>query len=556
MPTTSTEIAMLGIRRRDFAGQTDKYLSPRKPAVPVIEQVRKELGFLDGIADASIYNELYRETARERMAKYKQAVDYYHGRQYTVPFEDGEKKPVFNFCDMVVNKSVDFFVAKGFELRSVEGNESVAEAMELVWRANDKAALFRKIALTTSICGDAFVYVTIDDKGKDGKPLEKKDWRIVLNVIDPFFVFPAFDEADHTLMTACLIQFPVSKNDRGDVVYKTYYFTKEKYSVYQDGAEIDSKPNPFGMVPVAHFVNYIDPLKVWGNSDLESITELNDEYNTCANSIRKIIKYHAEPTTIIFGARASKLEKGAKKVWSGLPVDARVENLAYSADLKATYDYLNLIENKILKLGNIPTVAFQTDVSTSHTSGLSIRMAYQPLFDKSERKRIAFTTGFKRTTAIMAKAFELIGIDLAELADNPAELLNVTPEFSDPLPFDEVAQLDADIKKLSLKVTSSAALLRKYNPGEDISRLTTEIIADQIADWLREREQQIALQGGMPNPNAAMVSSIALGADLGEFSSKLSELKLPPVEPSGPPGKVTPPVKPDTAKTLRSDSLQ
>lgn len=530
MATTHTDIAMMGIRRKNFIGNTDKYLPTRSPPTPVAEAVQKEFGFLDVVLDTTVFNLLYRESARERLAAYKLGVDFYNGKQYQMEYEDGERKPVFNYCQMIVDKSVDFFVAKGFNLRATEGNEAVAEAMDCVWRANDKAAIFRKLAATASMMGDAFLYITIDDKDPaDPKKLLPKDkWKITLTTIDPFFVFPVFSTVDQSKIIACMIQFPTSRNERGEVTYKTYYFTEKTIQVYQGGEKVEEKDNIFGLVPLIHFPNYADPVKVWGMSDLRAIIPLNEEYNTTANSVRKIIKYHAEPTTVIFGARASKLEKGAKKVWSGLPVDAKVENLAFTADLSATYKYMDLIENKILKIGQIPSVAFQTDVSTSHTSGLSIRMAYQPLVDKSERKRVAFTTGFKSATAVIAKAFEVLGINLADLADNVPEMLNVVPEFTDPLPFDEVAQLDADTKKIALKVTSSAALVRKYNPGEDLKRVTLEILADEVHELMSQRERQVAVSGGTPNPAVVFTSSIATLEDFTEMQARVTEIKIPP----------------------------
>lgn len=515
MPTTAGDIAMLGIRRRNFVGNTDKYLPTRAAPSSVIEGVRKEVGFLDMVNDPNIFNEIYKQTARERLEKYKERVRFYEGEHFTQPYDDGEKKPVFNFCKTVVDHSVDFFVAKGIAFKSVEGNEDVATALNLIWEANDKDGIFRKLALMSSITGDSYLYITLQDKDAAGKVLPREQWKIVLTPLDPFFVFPAFSDTDSSEMKAAIVQFPMKQDDKGGVIFKTLYLTANKYQVIVDSNVIEEGENPFGMVPLVHFPNMLDPVKTFGQSDLEAIIPVNEEYNVTVGSIRKIIKYHAEPTTVIFGARASKLEKGAKKVWSGLPTDARVENLAFTSDLKSSFEYLKLLESTIYNVGNIPGSLMGTATSMNRATGLALRMIYQPLFNKTERKKIAFNFSFKRSTKIIFKALELIGLDVKLLAENPEALYDISVAYTDPLPFDTVAELDADTKKVALGVVSVAQLLRKYNPDTDLDRLSTEILADKINEVLTQLAKAQALNGVEPNLLGLATSSIVINADIG-----------------------------------------
>lgn len=525
MPVTPIDVAMIGIRRKNFAGRTDKYLPWRTPSAPVTEGVSKEAGFMDVIKDPALVNELYKDSTRDRLERYKRYLRFYDGKHYEAEFEDGERKPVINFSEIVVDTGTDFFVAKGFDVVAVEGNEFVAKAIDVVWEQNDKDELFRTLALTASICGDAFLYVTLRTKNDNGEDLPKEKWTVSLTPIDPLFVFPVFSKTEKGVINTALIQYPVGKTESGGIKFHSIYLTPTRVQVFEEDKQISDTENALGVVPLIHFANMPDPLKIWGRSDIVSVIPLNEEYNTIAASVRKIIKYHAEPTTIIFGARASKLEKGAKKVWSGLPVEARVENLGYNADLGATYKYMELIEQNIFKSSKIPSALFQVNgaPAVSNTSGLAMRMLYQPLIDKTRRKKESFTAFFRRSCVVVARALEVAGYSLAELADSTAELLNVRPEFTDPLPFDEVAQLDADQKKLTMGVTSKATLLRKYNPGEDQERLAIEIIADRLGDLLTEKEKAAMLQGKMPNFTVALMTSVAISEDLGELRQAISD---------------------------------
>ncbi len=555
MAVSPIDIAQLGIRRRNgnFKGNTDKYMPNRSPLLgstgpaSVVEAVRNELGFLDHVKDAGIYNEFYRRTAIERIARYKTYSRFYEGTHYENPYEDGEKKPVFNFCQIIIDKAVDFSASKGFTVGSGTGNEDLAKAVQMVWEANDKELLTRKLALSASILGDTYLYVTLDRKGPAGEVLPQNQWKVRLYQIDPFFCFPVFDDKNPREMKACMVQMPVSTDGSGNVIYKTLFMTPEYYQEITDGQAAERIPNPFGMVPIVHFPNYDDPLKVWGQSDLSSITSLNEEYNLIANSIRKIIKYHAEPTTIIYGARASRLEKGAKKVWSGLPIDAKVENLKFEGNLEATYKYLAILEENIHKIAGIPAVLFQTDRAVSHTSAIAMKMLYQPILEKTERKHQAFKAAFQRANKIIFKAFELSQFDYRGLVNEPDSNLanDLFPTFPDPLPYDEMGQIDADQKKYNLGVVSLISLLRKYHPAGDISKIATEINADRLAQLFMEREKAIALQGHAPNPSVVFLSSLGLddvSKDLAAQVAKAAEKAPQPPKPE------LPPVAPAAAK--------
>jgi len=525
MPVSPSDIALLQINRRNFIGNTDKYLPYRSSPATVMDAIRDEFAFLNVVGDAGIYNELYRETAMQRINRYKRFARMYEGKQYENEWEDGERKPIFNFCQVISDKSVDFFAEKGFTVGSDAGNEDLAAAVDYIWHVNEKDSLLRKIGICDSVMGDSFVYLTFESKDEKGNDLPRNQWKMRMFEIDPFFCFPVFDDINLHEMKACMFQIPIAKDGKGAVSYRTLYITPTKWQEVIDGVVGPEQPNPFGCVNVVHFPNYDDPLKIWGQSDLESICSLNEEYNIIANSVRKIIKYHAEPTTIIYGARASKLEKGAKKVWSGLPIGSKVENLAFTADLRATYEYLKLIEDNIHKISGIPSVLFQTDRAVSHTSAIAMKMLYQPILEKTARKQQSFTSSFRRMTKLIFRGFDIVGFDYRGLTGaKEIRTTDLFPVFPDPLPFDESAMVDVDTKKLNMRVTSLAALIRKYNPSGNLDKITAEVIADQISELLQKKEQAVAMQGNTPKPGAILTSSLGMDETIQSLALEISDL--------------------------------
>lgn len=511
-------------RRKQFSGLTDKYAQRRMPSADVEESVTTKLGLLDVAVTVGVYNTEYVQTAQARVADYQKYIRFFKGDHWVAPYDDGERKPVTNFCQTVVNKSTSFFVAGGLKFKAVEGNEEVAKALSMIWESMGGNFLFRALALENSMLGDSYLMFYIERNDKDsGAPLPKNKWRLCSKQLTSVCVFPKFNKKDQRILDCCVVQYPTSVGN-GSVNFTTHIYWPDKIRTYvdsQNDKEFTEVPNEFGFVPIVHFRNKINPTLEFGLSDLANIVQLNEEYNTVKMSIRRIIDYHAEPTTVIFGARASKLEKGAKKLWSNLPVEARVENLAFESDLPATNQYLADIKLEIREESGLPSVAFQTDHAISNTSGIALRVLYAPLYEKKQEKEEAFTYSFERMIDVMLKGTDILGFNLAELADAPELIRKITPEYSDPLPKDLSADLDADLKKLAENLTSKAALVRKYNVGENLGRLTIEILADQVGTLAVKREEAVALAGGEPNLAATYLSSVAINEETDAMASTL-----------------------------------
>jgi hypothetical protein len=156
-------------------------------------------------------------------------------------------------------------------------------------------------------------------------------------------------------MESCAIMFPV-RLDNGFVGASTgnrytimkYEYTKDRIQIYRGKDLIADEPNPYGIIPIVHFKNVSLAGAHFGISDLDDIIPLNTELNLKNSDTSEILDYHSSPITAIFGARVSQLEKGANKVWGGLPKDAKIQNIELDSDLAAsTADFdLELIESR------------------------------------------------------------------------------------------------------------------------------------------------------------------------------------------------------------------
>lgn len=516
--TPNSSLALMQ-RRRQFVGTTDKYLVSRQgaptPSTGKESKAEDPFSFLDVADPSGAFNELYKETAQERMNRYRLLARFYQGKQWDNPYDDsGEKKPIRNFCSTIVNKHTDFFSLVPWN--AVSRNEDIASIVDAVWTHNNKASMFRALASVSSMLGETFLYLSVDTKGTQ----DKKQWAIRMVPIEPFFAFPVFDPTEPGKLAACLLKFP-DMQTLGAVSFDSLYFSKSVIRYIKGDTIAMETENVLGLVPVVHIPNYTDGVTPWGISDIEEIVPLNTEYNTTALSMRRIIKYHAEPTTVIFGARASRLEKGANKLWSGLPSDAKVENLSFDSDLPGIQARLADIKEAIYETSGIPGAAFNTDRAVSHASGVAIKMLYQPLIERKMRKEIHFTRSFHFITEIIFSMFDQMSYSYRDVMEAEDTYKDISPLYGDPLPYDEGAKVDIDLKKLAGRLVSHESLVRKYNSSLDFAETVEAIVADILSAQLMKREDAVGAKGEKPSIMPVLVSSLGLATEAEEFLSRV-----------------------------------
>lgn len=502
------------LRRPEFAGTTDLY-SRFKQIAPAtgLEIALQGSGPYDVKGD--IYSEQFRELSVQRLNRYRHSWRFYKGEQWINPWEDGDRKPVFNYCSTIVDKAVEWYCAKGISMRTCKGNSQIAELLNDVWSYNYVDTLLQKIAQFGAVTGDSYMYVSIAQKDIAGNLLPQNEWTVSLTSLNPAYVFPFWSESAPGEMSACLVQFPLTAGT-GDQRLYTIYITPTTFETWINEKSQGRVPNPFGKVNIVYFPNMVLADSIYSQSDIHQIIPVNEEYNITANAIRKVIKYQGEPTTIIYGAKIMNLERSAKSLWSNLPLDARVENLKLDSDLAAVYDYLDRLEGQIFKIASTPKIAVEaTDKAVSNTSGLSMQMLYQPLIEKTGRRQKGHVKSYKMVNTLILLAHQnILKDDLTTIADYPDEMFETEVEFTSPLPKDEVADLDLAMKRVASGFWSKAEAIRRTAGVTDFKKLFLELAADERAELAMAYEEALAAQGVRPEFSAVFLSSPFLSEDL------------------------------------------
>lgn len=471
------------------------------------------------IAEGNLTNE---ETLFLR--RLKEAWNFYEGYHWEgVPDLDAPQV-TFNYCRPFVNKFVAFELGKGFTIKTpmeldtlgvtinndklvvdIDENENgeidadektlhnepktVLEFLNEVWEDNHKETLCTEIGQTKSVTGEAWVKVGFESPEELDDPFEEyPNGRIRITVTPTHYVFPRFDDHDKDKLVELLIMYPIRKvketgllfrrSVEDTVIYKELW-TKEETQIYEDGVLIDTIPNEYGFIPFVQIKNFPIAGRTRGFGDLDDIIPLNIELNTKRSDVSEVIDYHSAPITLVYGARIGNLEKGANKVWGGLPKDAKVENLNLQGDLTASVSYTTDLKTSMCEIAGIPETVLGGASAVSNTSGVALQYMNLPLIEKTNVKRGCTKAGLvKINKMILMIALEEGLISVPE-GISLKDFLSNSITFPDSLPKDELIELQ--------KIQQEMVLALECRHGA-MDRLGVDDVQKKLAEIDKERE--------------------------------------------------------------------
>jgi hypothetical protein len=461
--------------------------------------------------------------------------NFYKGFHWeSVPVGDGDKPQVTeNFCRPFINKMVSFELGKGFNIKmkpeieqigvvkkesgsgeekkeevtySEEHNNNPLRFLNAVWKSNNKAKFCQELGQSKGVTGDGWIQATYQPKTlEDGKPnplfhdpFEEFDkGKIRLLVIPSAVAFPEYETGfDKDVLKKLVIMYPIEKqvdkffgSTKLEKVLLRQEWTNDRVIVKEGDEEIINVPNKYGTIPFVQIKNLALVGENHGISDLEDVIPLNMEINLKKSDVSEIIDYHSAPVTVVFGARIGQLERGANKVWGGLPKDARMENLRLDGDLVAANSYIQDTKSSMLEIANIPKGSLGGDLAISNTSAIALQMALMPLTERIEMKQALTKEGLEyvnKLILLIALKEGLItkpeGITMRQFVEN-----EVT--FDSAIPKDVIAQL----QQLEVEMKLGMA-----DREEGMERMNKDNIQHRINKIDEDRKKNPMLYGIVP----------------------------------------------------------
>ena len=468
-----------------------------------------------------------------RLNRYSLNWAMYLGHHTAFRRQQGEPQMVFNYYRAITDFIINFTFSKGVQYRSPKETEAIVpDLLERVWEVdNNKATVLWEIGQQGSVSGDCFVKVAYEEAWQDPAGMQHPG-RVRILPLNSSFCFPEFHPHDRNRLIRFKLKYRfwgTSLEGTRQVYTYTEILTDDIIEEYINDELIDSRPNPLGTIPVVHMPNIRISGSPWGLSDCNEMISLNRAYNETATDIADIINYHAAPVTVIIGAKASQLEKGANKVWGGLPKDARVENLEGGGQgLKGAMEYMTMLKRAMHEMTGVPETALGQSQPISNTSGVALAIQFQPLMNRYHQKIVQYAYGLERVNELILRNLAVKEPETftwnptSSTLPKPDQLLQLDPNdpityrtyihFPPPLPLDKLIILNEIQSMLSLGLESKEGALRNLGeefPAQKIQEIRQELIDDAKADGaLKLVQTEIAneimtLTGMVPGPDGS-----------------------------------------------------
>lgn len=483
------------------------------------------------------------------LKRVKEAWNFYEGYHWEGMDDLDSPQVTFNYCRPFVNKFVSFEFGKGFSIETpveieqdevtvndpkldmvlgdeldgsddevVQREKTESDFLNDVWEDNKKDTLCIEIGQTKSITGEAWVKVQFEDQEDLNDPFEKyPNGRIRLSVVPTQFVFPRFNDHDKDKLEHLLIMYPIrteketgilfKRTSTTTVIYKEFW-TNSEIVVYEGDKEVDRMDNPYGFIPFVQIKNFPVAGRTRGVGDLDDVIPLNVELNTKKSDISEVIDYHSAPITLVYGAKIGNLEKGANKVWGGLPKDAKVENLGLQGDLTASANYIAETKTAMCEIAGIPETVLGGASAISNTSGVALQYINLPLIERTRIKRNCSTAGLKTVNEYILFIAMYHGLIEKPEDISMRDFVSNEVTLPDTLPKDELMELQKIQQEMTLGIECRHGAMERTGKT-DIDRKLKEIDAERqehpelfnpmLQQTWYQNQQSATNAGGMMN---------------------------------------------------------
>ena len=213
-----------------------------------------------------------------------------------------------------------------------------------------------------------------------------------------------------------------------------------RWQRYHDGRLVGSGVNPLGMIPLAHVQNTVRPFEYEGGGDVEPLIPLQDELNTRLSDRANRVALQSMKMYLgvgIDGFGDEPVRPG--RMWSTTNPDARVTEFAgdgSSPSEAAAIDDVRMALDKLSGVNPAASGAIRGRVG-SLTSAVALRLTFQSLLARTERKRANYGAMIARVCELILAQLHTLG----EFETSPEER-GVKLTWSDPVPVDEAGRLE------------------------------------------------------------------------------------------------------------------
>lgn len=484
---------------------------------------------------------------QERIAQVRRWWNFYNGQHYDYARQDGEM-PYMNVCYAFPEKSVAWLVGTPPKLKAREDIHPIIEELYQEILENSGGDRFwTECVQMGSVSGDVVVRVGYDPD------VNHERGGIMLQVMDSERTFWEYrNVGQRRKLTRVMTIWDELDPETGELKTYSEVWSDDEVRVYPpgrvlsvrnvaafvehepqpnvlmdaDGNEYSVYENPYGELPFVHIPNLLISQNVHGRSDLHDLWVLNKEFDEQMLSYKDNVDYHGNPLTLMYGISSRDVEKGAHKVWGNLPKDGRVENLEVTQTHEQILRYMELIKEG---MGYAAVPVHLTGVNEqvqTETSAAAMRLAFLPLVELTQRKRVTYGKGFKSIFEMalrfsnMAHGLGLDGLDAP------------SPRLQEKLESEEFRMLPKDFKDRLLALRERPFYWTTVEFQEHLPRNRALELADLEVE-IRNRLESIpgALRRlGVQDIEGKLEELLDSAEFLAQIEAMLVEASQPPME--------------------------
>jgi hypothetical protein len=349
----------------------------------------------------------------ERFKRYKELLDFYHGRHWPARASRGEKQLTFNYAKTVIDK-VASYVMSGVHhtVTAVDDSDQARQkakqaeaALQLVYQENNLEQLDLDTEIDCAILGDACFKVIWDN--------EAKNVRVTAPDVQGIYAWWLGDDTSRVWRVASRYSLSAEEAEmlhrvkpRGKTATVVELWTEHRFELWLDNALLEKKPNPYGFIPFVIYPNLREPKKFWGISDLPQLIEPQRELNRAMSQLSRILELSGNPIAVLENVEESRdiaVSPGA--VWN-IPDDAKAYllDLLQGGGVSLHINYIDLLYRTLHDVAESPRAAFGG--TSRDLSGVALEIELQPLLQKVWRKRLIRTSAFRQRNRLILKLLE------------------------------------------------------------------------------------------------------------------------------------------------------
>ncbi len=389
-----------------------------------------------------------------------------------------------NRCEPIVERGIDFLFGQPVGISCEQGAPSEAQDfLEQTWGKNEtRLPLLQDLAHNGAVAGRAFLRIVPNQDGTD--------FRLV--VVDPSTVYVQTARQDCETVLLYCIEYSVVEKVNGKPAQ--VYYREEIARIDPDGNASQGMPDdddtwsiqhwtrvgdrglwtsagepilwPYPFAPLFSCKNRPRPNDFWGKPDItQDLINLNKALNlslSCSNEVQIL---YGQPILYATGIAESAIDIKPGRI-IGMPTsDGKIVAVAIASDLANSLSFQADLRSDMDEQSAVPAVALGRlkDIVKGRVSGITMELMFQPLLQKTEKKRCLYGA----LLIEVSKALLVLGKFSPDI--------EVSLEWQDPLPHDDLETVNAVLAKQKLGVSNETLIAEMgYDAQMEMDRANTE----------------------------------------------------------------------------------